>query len=144
MDPGFYVIDIDGTLVTSDSDFKQGAAATYKKGFGFYPMMAYLDATGEPLAGLLRPGNAGSGTATDYIEVLDASLTQLPISPTEHEIIARSDSAGCLAPLPRRLPGTPGALLCRSRLDRDHGPGGHQRRRAPVDPGGHRGRDRPA
>ncbi len=94
MDPGFYVIDIDGTLVTSDSDFKQGAAATYKKGFGFYPMMSYLDATGEPLAGLLRPGNAGSGTATDYIEVLDASLTQLPISPTEHEIIARSDSAG--------------------------------------------------
>jgi hypothetical protein len=35
MDPGFYVIDIDGTLVTSDSEFKQGAAPTYKKGFGF-------------------------------------------------------------------------------------------------------------
>jgi hypothetical protein len=95
MDPGFYVIDIDGTLVTSDSDFKQGAAATYKKGFGFYPMMSYLDATGEPLAGKLRPGNAGSGTATDYIEVLDASLAQLPVSPADHEIIARSDSAGC-------------------------------------------------
>ena len=95
MDPGFYVIDIDGTLVTSDSDFKQGAAATYKKGFGFYPMMSYLDATGEPLAGKLRPGNAGSGTATDYVEVLDASLTQLPVSPADHEVIARSDSAGC-------------------------------------------------
>lgn len=63
MDPGFYVIDIDGTLVTSDCDFEQGAAATYKKGFGFYPMMSYLDATGVPLAGKLRPGTAGSGTA---------------------------------------------------------------------------------
>ena len=56
------MIDIDGTLVTSDCDFEQGAAATYKKGFGFYPMMSYLDATGV-LAGKLRPGTAGSGTA---------------------------------------------------------------------------------
>jgi hypothetical protein len=95
MDPGFYVIDIDGTLVTSDSEFKQGAAATYKKGFGFHPLLSYLDATGEPLAGLLRPGNAGSGTAEDYLAVLDASLAQLPISPHDHQVVARSDSAGC-------------------------------------------------
>jgi Transposase DDE domain group 1 len=95
MDPGFYVIDIDGTLVTSNSEFKQGAAATYKKGFGFHPLMSYLDATGEPLAAKLRPGNAGSGTSADYIEVLDASLAQLPVNPQDREIIARSDSAGC-------------------------------------------------
>jgi hypothetical protein len=95
MDPGFYVIDIDGTLVTSDSEFKQGAAATYKKGFGFHPLMSYLDATGEPLAAKLRPGNAGSGTSADYLEVLDASLAQLPVSPQDHQIVARSDSAGC-------------------------------------------------
>jgi hypothetical protein len=95
MDPGFYVIDIDGTLVTSDSEFKQGAAATYKKGFGFHPLLSYLDATGEPLAGLLRPGNAGSGTAADYIVVLEASLAQLPVRPEGKEIIVRSDSAGC-------------------------------------------------
>jgi hypothetical protein len=95
MDPGFYVIDIDGTLVTSHSEFKQGAAATYKKGFGFHPLLSFLDATGEPLAGLLRPGNAGSGTAADYIAVLEASLAQLPVSPDETEVIVRSDSAGC-------------------------------------------------
>jgi hypothetical protein len=58
-DPGFYVIDIDGMLIDADSD-KQHAAPTYKHGFGFYPLLAYLDATGEALAGLLRPGNAGS------------------------------------------------------------------------------------
>lgn len=94
MDPGFYVIDIDGTLVTAHSD-KELAAPNYKHSFGFYPLMSYLDATGEPLAGLLRPGNAGSGTAVDYVTVLDASLLQLPVDPNETEVICRSDSAGC-------------------------------------------------
>jgi Transposase DDE domain group 1 len=94
MDPGFYVIDIDGTLVNSHSD-KQRAAPNYKHGFGFYPLMAYLDATGEALAGLLRPGNAGSGTAADHVEVLDAALYQLPVDPADTEVIARADSAGC-------------------------------------------------
>ncbi|MHB8671923.1 MAG: IS1380 family transposase [Acidimicrobiales bacterium] len=93
-DPGFYVIDIDGTLVDSHSD-KEGAAPNYKRGFGFYPMMSYLDATGEPLAAKLRPGNAGSGTAADHIEVLDASLAQVPVEPSRHEIIVRTDTAGC-------------------------------------------------
>ena len=50
MDPGFYVIDFDGTLVHSHSE-KQGAAPTYKRGFGFHPLLVYLDATGEALAG---------------------------------------------------------------------------------------------
>jgi hypothetical protein len=94
MDPGFYVIDIDGTLVNSHSD-KEGAAPNYKHGYGFYPLMAYLDATGEALAGLLRPGNAGSGTAADHVEILDAALYQLPVDPHDTEVIARADSAGC-------------------------------------------------
>ena len=93
-DPGFYVIDLDATLVGSHSD-KEGAAPTYKRGFGFHPLVAYLDATGEALAGLLRPGNAGSGTATDHVTVLDAALAQLPVDPAEVEVIARADSAGC-------------------------------------------------
>jgi len=92
-DPGFYVIDLDATLVGSHSE-KQGAAPTYKKGFGFHPLLAYLDATGEALAGLLRPGNAGSGTATDHVKVLDDALAQLPIDPANSEVIVRSDSAG--------------------------------------------------
>jgi len=94
MDPGFYVIDIDGTLVKAHSD-KEGAAPNYKHGFGFYPVVAYLDATGEALAGLLRPGNAGSGTAADHVDVLDAALYQLPVDPQTSEVIARTDTAGC-------------------------------------------------
>jgi hypothetical protein len=93
-DPGFYVIDIDGTLVNSHSD-KQHAAPTYKRGFGFHPLIAYLDATNEALAVLLRPGNAGSGDAADHVTVLDAALGQLPVDPADVEVIARADSAGC-------------------------------------------------
>lgn len=72
--PRFYVVDLDGTLVTTHSE-KEGAAPNYKRGLGFYPLLAFLDATGEPLAGRLRPGNAGSGTA-DHIAVLDAGLAE--------------------------------------------------------------------
>jgi hypothetical protein len=92
-DPGFYVIDIDATLVGAHSD-KEQAAPTYKRGFGFHPLLAYLDATGEALAGMLRPGNAGSGTAADHVTVLDDALEQLPVDPTTVEVIARTDSAG--------------------------------------------------
>ena len=92
-DPKFYVIDFDATLITSHSD-KSGAAATYKRGFGFHPLLAFLDATGEALAGILRPGNAGSNTAADHIAVLDMALAQLPINPAVMEVVARADSAG--------------------------------------------------
>jgi len=92
-DPGFYVIDFDATLVNSHSE-KEHAAPTYKRGFGFHPLMGYLDATGEALAAKLRPGNAGSNTAADHVEVLDLALEQLPVDPHEHEVIARTDSAG--------------------------------------------------
>ena len=98
-DPGFYVLDFDATLLHSHSE-KQGAAPTYKRGFGFHPLLCYLDATGEALAGMLRPGNAGANTTADHIEVLDAALAQLPVATTVKdpgggvEIVARADSAG--------------------------------------------------
>jgi len=95
-DPGFYVIDIDATLVGAHSD-KEGAAPTWKRGFGFHPLLAYLDATGEALAGVLRPGNAGSGTATDHVTVLTDALAQLPLDPAKREVTevtVRADSAG--------------------------------------------------
>jgi len=36
------------------------------------------DGSGEPLAIVLRPGNAGSNTACDHIEAARLSLAQLP------------------------------------------------------------------
>jgi Transposase DDE domain group 1 len=94
LDPGFYVIDLDATLVGAHSD-KEGAAPNYKSGFGFSPLMAFLDATGELLAARLRPGNAAPGNADDHVIVLDDALAQIPVDPWRHEVIARTDSAGC-------------------------------------------------
>jgi hypothetical protein len=91
--PDEILVDIDGTLLDAHSD-KQDATPTYKRGFGFYPILAYLDATGEALAGLLRPGRAGSNNATDHLAVLDAALAQLPVSPAETTILVRTDTAG--------------------------------------------------
>jgi hypothetical protein len=89
-------IDIDATLVTAHSD-KQQAAGTYKGGFGFHPLLAYLDrgdSTGEALAGLLRAGNAGANSAADHKEVFDTALAQLPPLPEETRLLVRADSAG--------------------------------------------------
>ena len=88
------MIDIDATLVGAHSE-KEGAAPNYKHGFGFQPILAFLDATGEPLAALLRPGNAAAGSAEDHVRILDAALGQLPVDPAREEVIARADSAGC-------------------------------------------------
>jgi Transposase DDE domain group 1 len=91
------IIDADATLVLAHSDAKQGAAGTYKHTFGFHPLLAYLDrgkAPGEPLAGLLRPGNAPAGGADDLIQLVDLALAQLPTSASDQPVLVRSDSAG--------------------------------------------------
>ena len=95
------VIDLDATLVTSHSE-KESAAPTFKRGFGFHPLLAFLDhgpaGTGEPLHLLLRPGNAGSNTAADHITVTRKALQQLPgYQPGTRpgrKVLIRADSAG--------------------------------------------------
>ena len=95
------VIDLDATLVTAHSE-KENAAPTFKRGFGFHPLCAFLDhgpaGTGEPLAILLRPGNAGSNTATDHIAVIRQALAQLPGHRPGHrlgrKVLIRTDGAG--------------------------------------------------
>jgi hypothetical protein len=66
----------------------------------------WLDETREPLAMLLRPGNAGSNTAADHCDVLARSIDQLPDAyraghgvgdddaAVNHPILVRADSAG--------------------------------------------------
>jgi Transposase DDE domain group 1 len=93
---GLLLVDVDGTLLDAHSD-KQGAAGTYKGGFGFYPLVCFLDrgdGTGEALAGVLRPGNAGSNTASDHIEVVDLALAQLPSATRDQPVVVRADTGG--------------------------------------------------
>jgi Transposase DDE domain group 1 len=87
-------IDLDAALIGADSE-KEGAAGDFKGGFGFHPMLAYLDESQEALAAELRPGNAGANTAADQIAVAEAALEQLPAEvAAEAEIVLRTDSAG--------------------------------------------------
>ncbi len=92
--PKEIILDFDATLITAHSE-KEGAAGNYKHGFGFHPLLCYLDASEEALAGMLRPGNAGANTAADHKEVLKAALGQLPESARKEdfEILVRGDSA---------------------------------------------------
>ena len=95
------VIDLDATLITAHSD-KEQAAPTFKRGFGFHPLLSFVDhgqdGTGEPLAVLLRRGNAGSNTAADHISVTREALRQLPSHRRGHrpgrKVLVRADGAG--------------------------------------------------
>lgn len=95
------IVDLDATLITAHSD-KEGAAPTFKRGFGTHPLCAFVDhgaaGTGEPLAIMLRPGNAGSNTAADHIAVVKKALAQLPghrpaVRPGR-KVLVRTDGAG--------------------------------------------------
>jgi len=98
------VIDIDATITIAHSE-KINAAKTWKKTFGFHPLLAYLDrpevAGGEALAGILRPGNAGSNTTADHITVLGMALAALPPPARPRpgqadspQVLIRTDAAG--------------------------------------------------
>jgi len=97
-------MDVDATIVVAHSD-KELAAPTWKHTYGFHPLVCFLDrpeiASGEALAGIVRRGNAGSNTAADHIEVLDAALASLPAHARPRpgdgdgpRLVVRSDAAG--------------------------------------------------
>ena len=98
-------LDVDATITIDHSDNKENAAATWKHTFGYHPLLLFLGrpdiAAGEALAGLLRPGNAGSNTASDHVKVLGWALDSLPPryrpnpqNPDTPQVLIRSDSAG--------------------------------------------------
>lgn len=95
---GQVTVDLDGVLVLAHSE-KQDAAATWKKTFGHHPLMGFVDhgrgGSGEPVVGLLRPGNAGSNTASDHIEAARLALAQLPQRYRRgRQTLIRCDSGG--------------------------------------------------
>jgi hypothetical protein len=93
---GQVIVDLDATIVISHSD-KDQARPTWKKTYGFHPMTAFADhgpdGSGEPLAIMLRPGNAGSNTAADHIEAARLAMAQLPAAKRK-KVLIRADSGG--------------------------------------------------
>ena len=109
---GPVIVDLDATIVIAYSE-KEQAAPTWKKTFGFHPMTAWADhgatGNGEPLAIVLRAGNAGSNTAADHIETARLAVAQLPRQ-LRRRVLVRADSGGgtheflkWLTAKPRRL-----------------------------------------
>ncbi|GAA4663549.1 hypothetical protein GCM10023347_14260 [Streptomyces chumphonensis] len=95
---GQVLVDLDGVLVLAHSE-KQHATATWKKTFGHHPLVAFVDhgsdGSGEPVAGLLRPGKAGSNTAADHITTAQLALAQLPKKYRRgRQTLIRTDSGG--------------------------------------------------
>ena len=100
------ILDLDASLVEIHSENKQGAAPHFKGGYGFHPLFCFSDATGDALAGELRPGNASANDVTDLLSVLDDGVSQLPTDIraghhegddpdlVQREVVVRSDSAG--------------------------------------------------
>jgi hypothetical protein len=80
---------------------KEKAAPTFKRALGFIrcarSSTTAAPGTGESLAMLLRPGNAGSNTAADHITVLASALAQLPCqlgNRVGKKVLVRTDAAG--------------------------------------------------
>ena len=97
---GVTCIRLDASVVGCHSD-KEGAEPNFK-GFGLHPLLAYCDNTAEPLAGMLRPGSAGSNTAADHLAVLDAAITALPPA-FRRRLMITCDGAGASHGLLTRL-----------------------------------------
>jgi hypothetical protein len=102
---GHIVIDLDATIVLAHSE-KEGATPTWKRTFGFHPLLAFLDhgpgGTGEYVGGQLRIGKATANDAAAHIAVLSQGLQQLP----EHErsrVLVRGDAGAGVQAFVRHL-----------------------------------------
>lgn len=96
---------MDATIVTTRAD-KADAAPTYKRTYGHHPLLAMAGDQGEVLAGMLRPGNAGSNTAEDHVVVLGHAIDALPAQwraghqagdhpdDAAKELVVRADAGG--------------------------------------------------
>lgn len=102
---GQVIVDIDATLVGAHSE-KENAQPTYKRGFGFHPMCAFIDhgehGTGETLAIDMRPGRAAAWDSGDHLTILDAALAQLPAA-ERAQVLVRADTGAASKAFLRRI-----------------------------------------
>ena len=98
--PGVTCIRLDATVTPAHSD-KELAEPNFK-GFGHHPLLGYCDNTGEPLAGMMRRGSAGSNTTTDHLQVLGDAIAALPPA-FRRRLMVTADGAGASHGLITRL-----------------------------------------
>ncbi|MFF4250634.1 transposase [Streptomyces sp. NPDC001663] len=94
---GQVIVDIDGVLVLAHSRSRTPRPGRRRSGTN--PLMGFVDhsrgGSGEPVVGLLRPGNACSNTAADHIEATKLALAQLPKRLRRgRQTLIRTDSGG--------------------------------------------------
>jgi Transposase DDE domain group 1 len=87
------VIRLDATIIEAATMKEPNVAGHYKGGIGYHPLTAWCSNTGDHLAVMQRPGNAGSFTADDHVKVLDAALAQIPAA-HRGDIVVTIDGAG--------------------------------------------------
>src|SRR5271165_4211141 len=98
---GVTCIRLDATVTFAHSD-KELAEANFK-GYGHHPLLAVCDNTGgEPLAWMLRRGSAGSNTAADHLQLLDAAIAAIPPR-FRRKLMVTCDGAGASHALVKRL-----------------------------------------
>jgi Transposase DDE domain group 1 len=97
---GVICIRLDASVVTCHSD-KEGAEPNFK-GFGLHPLLGYCDNTTEALAGMLRPGSAGSNTTADHLQVLGDAIAAVPAN-YRRRLMVTADGAGASHGLIERL-----------------------------------------
>ena len=97
---GVTCIRLDATVTPAHSD-KELAEPNFK-GFGHHPLLGYCDNTGEPLAGMMRKGSAGSNTTADHLQVLGDAIAALPPK-FRRRLMVTADGAGASHGLITRL-----------------------------------------
>jgi hypothetical protein len=97
---GVTCVRLDATVVAAHSD-KELAEANFK-GYGHHPLLAACDNTAEPLAWMLRPGSAGSNTASDHLRLLGDAVAALPPA-LRRRLMVTCDGAGASHELVKEL-----------------------------------------
>jgi hypothetical protein len=97
---GVVCIRLDATVIPAHSE-KELAEPNFK-GFGHHPLLSYCDNTGEPLAGMMRRGGAGSNTVSDHLTILEDSIAALPPD-YQRRLMVSCDGAGASHGLIARL-----------------------------------------
>ncbi|WUI10989.1 IS1380 family transposase [Kineococcus sp. NBC_00420] len=91
---GPVIVDLDATILAAHSD-KEGATSTWKRTFGFHPILAFVDhgpgGTGEYVGGTLRIGRATANDAGAHINLTTDVLAQLP-EDVRNRVMIRGDA----------------------------------------------------